>query len=416
MIPGIFAGGVLSTPVSVQLSPPRSVAQNIDLSNRRATSTLGTLIGGAKTVYGRKSGKLYFEAVVDAKVTGPFNQAMLGVLRTDASYLIAGKYGYGCGVFIGGNSGRVWSDGTSQVDLGVPTNGTRYEFAFDLDTKLFWVRKSTGDWNGNSSANPATGIGGFGMGDLASYDLTPGLTSEVIGQQVTFNFEASDFAGSPPAGFSAWPVDSTGDNEGLGMTTFGSLRRQNMALSGGDLTATRIGFPAIARSPDYRSEGKFYWEVAANTLNGGSDSAGIANFDATATGVNAAGTLAAVVYRSGNVWTQGSSKGGIGSIANGDRIDIAVDMDARLIWFRRNGGIWNGSSAADPASGTGGFAFDEDVVSPAVTLGNSGSDGSSWTANFGASPFSGAVPVGFTAGWARRRAAMVQYLWTGVVI
>ena len=40
---------------------------------------------------------------------------------------------------------------------------------------------------------------------------------------------------------------------------------------------------------------------------------------------------------------------------SGNTLCCAVDLDARLIWFRTNGGNWNNSGTADPATGAGGI-------------------------------------------------------------
>ncbi|MFD1343070.1 putative Ig domain-containing protein [Litorisediminicola beolgyonensis] len=57
------------------------------------------------------------------------------------------------------------------------------------------------------------------------------------------------------------------------------------------------------------------------------------------------------------IWTGGSRGTGSGNlIGDGDRVQIAVDADAGLMWMRRNDtGLWNADGAADPASGTGGL-------------------------------------------------------------
>ena len=38
-------------------------------------------------------------------------------------------------------------------------------------------------------------------------------------------------------------------------------------------------------------------------------------------------------------------------------ISIAVDADRKMVWFRVNGGDWNGSSTNDPARNLGGKSF-----------------------------------------------------------
>lgn len=416
MLLGMFSPRAGAAQMGVQLFPPTALSQALTMGNRRATAT-ETRIGGAKTIYGRRAGKMYFEAVLNNKIVSPQNMALIGVQRTDSSYEMSATYAYACGIYVAGTAGSIWSNGTSFASLGNPENGTVYHFAYDLDLKLFWVRVAGGSWNANPTANPATGSGGLSMSDLAPYDVTPVVTSDFIGEQVTFNFSASDLTSPPPAGFIPWPTDTTGDNSGLGFTSLNSLRRAGMTLSGGDLVATRNLAPAIARSPDYRSEGRFYMEFTATLLNANGDSCGVAAFQATTANLVSNGSNSAIVYRSGNIWSDSAQRGAIGVIANGDRVDVAVDMDARLIWFRKNGGDWNGVLGNDPAAGVGGIAFAYDVISPAVSLGGTGgANGSSWSANFGSTPFAGTAPEGFIPGWARRRAPIVQYLWTGAVL
>lgn len=415
---GFWSAGAASVaPGNVALDPASAELQTLSLFNRRATANAGG-IGGAKTIYGRKAGKLYFEAVADARFNSLDSMETIGILRTDAGYLIAGLYKNICGVVISGGtgSGAIFSNGENVVTLAAPVDGIRYDFAADFSANLFWVRANGGSWNANGSADPATGVGGISMGDIGTYDVTPGLTSDFTGQQVTFNFSATDFIGAPPSGYSPWPTDTIGNNEGLGFTTLNSLRRANMALSSGDLVATRTGTPGLARSPDYFGAGRFYIEYTAVSVNGSGDSCGVASFDATPTNLVTDGTRCAVAYRSGSIWSDSGNRGSIGGISDGDRVDVAVDLDLRRIWFRRNGGSWNGDSSADPASGVGGIAYSYDFIGPAVSLGGSGSNGSSWSANLGASAMSGTVPLGFVAGWPRSREPDVQYLWTGAVL
>lgn len=49
------------------------------------------------------------------------------------------------------------------------------------------------------------------------------------------------------------------------------------------------------------------------------------------------------VYNTGMEWSEGCV------------IDMVVDKPSNLVWFRVNGGIWNGSNTADPATATGGY-------------------------------------------------------------
>lgn len=66
------------------------------------------------------------------------------------------------------------------------------------------------------------------------------------------------------------------------------------------------------------------------------------------------------------------------------------------IWFRLNGGVWNGSSSANPTTGVGGIPLNvTGTLSYATYTGSAGT----MTFNFGQNTFSYAVPDGFTAGW-----------------
>ena len=57
----------------------------------------------------------------------------------------------------------------------------------------------------------------------------------------------------------------------------------------------------------------------------------------------------------------------------GDYIDVAVDMVAKKFWVRVNGGNWNNNGSANPATNTGGYTIDQNIIDngpvyPAITL------------------------------------------------
>jgi hypothetical protein len=56
-----------------------------------------------------------------------------------------------------------------------------------------------------------------------------------------------------------------------------------------------------------------------------------------------------------------SSTGGlldeIDGYAAADDIDASTDTDGHYVWFRKNGGDWNGDGANDPETGVGGYAL-----------------------------------------------------------
>jgi hypothetical protein len=81
----------------------------------------------------------------------------------------------------------------------------------------------------------------------------------------------------------------------------------------------------------------------------------------------------------------------------GDVIGIAVDLNARLIWFRRNGGNWYVDAAANPTTGTNGVTIAGVLAyAPVVTFGGSGTVANdAFTANFGQSAYTTPAPSGF---------------------
>ena len=87
--------------------------------------------------------------------------------------------------------------------------------------------------------------------------------------------------------------------------------------------------------------------------------------------------------------------------SSGDVICIAADLDNRKTWFRIGAsGSWNGSGGGDPATNSGGLSMPSGTMVPFCGFGGvPGGAGNVVTANFGATAFVGAVPVGFTAGW-----------------
>ena len=83
---------------------------------------------------------------------------------------------------------------------------------------------------------------------------------------------------------------------------------------------------------------------------------GIANHSANietwlgSTGINSVG-----FWDDGKVYIDGSSTSGYPTFGyNGAVVDVAVDRDNNLIWMRVDGGLWNNSSSANPATATGG--------------------------------------------------------------
>jgi hypothetical protein len=70
-------------------------------------------------------------------------------------------------------------------------------------------------------------------------------------------------------------------------------------------------------------------------------------------------------------------------------VELAVDIPNKLLWLRKNGGNWNNSGAANPATGAGGLSISSLVgttINPAFSLQGTGE---SWTINKSLTPPSG---------------------------
>jgi len=175
-------------------------------------------------------------------------------------------------------------------------------------------------------------------------------------------------------------------------------------LSGGNLTATTSGVMASVRSIGSQSSGKFYFETTwtGATFNLATNAGpSVANSSATPGSSGFAGDTGSVgpVLNNGAIWNNNANSGiNIGAVSAGNVICCAVDLDAKLIWFRLNNGNWNGSGTANPATGTGGVSISW-LSSAAFVRASTQSASTTCTANFGASTFAFSVPSGFTSGW-----------------
>lgn len=82
--------------------------------------------------------------------------------------------------------------------------------------------------------------------------------------------------------------------------------------------------------------------------------------------------------------------------ASGNIVSMAVDLNAKRVWFRVNGGAWNAGGSADPYTGVGGYDISA-YTGTVHYLIVSGDNGVANTVNFGASAFAYTPPTGFQA-------------------
>jgi hypothetical protein len=194
----------------------------------------------------------------------------------------------------------------------------------------------------------------------------------------------------------------------------------NLTLTGGNLIATSSSAGTNqVRAAHCQYLGKFYWECTFNTVAGTNSGPALysaLSLSSIATGFAVgAATGTCGFTKGGVVYLDGSATGtDVGALVNGSLACIAVDLTARLAWFRIGAaGLWNNSASGDPATGTVGISIlslgNGIPVYPAVCLAGLNEQA---TAKFGDTAFTGTVPSGFTAGWTTAAAVVTNDLVT----
>lgn len=177
-----------------------------------------------------------------------------------------------------------------------------------------------------------------------------------------------------------------------------SDKSAGMTLSNGNLTATGgIGGNGVRAVHCLRS-GKYYWEYTATTWTG-SSACGLNTGSATVTTPSAVTVIS--LNANGSLNVNNGISIAFGVRANGDVVCFAVDFDNQLVWVRVGAaGNWNNSASFNPATGVGGVSYLATPISVQTLYpwAYSSGSGNAFTANFGDSAFTGAVPAGFTSG------------------
>lgn len=186
-----------------------------------------------------------------------------------------------------------------------------------------------------------------------------------------------------------------------------------VTLSGGNLVGTNTGTTsadqgAKVASASGKTSGKYYFEVtftSALSAQASNLGFGVGTTASTYTGMGNNATTGTVDYIGGSIYSNGSSAvASGGGWATGQTLGIAVDLDNRKFWSHLASppGNWNvsGSGTANPATNVGGVTIPSGTMVPFIIFGGSGGVANNiLTANFGATPFIGTVPSGFTSGW-----------------
>ena len=426
---------------SVPATWDAATVSNVTLSNGNLTVT-NNLSGssvdqGARVAaaFGKTSGKWYFEIKF---VTNAGSQNCGPGIGTTASTYT----GMGNNATVGSkvnltDAGRLWTNGgaASGITIGSGGTGNTVGIAVDLDNRLIWFRYSDvnpNNWNAGGTASPATGVGGVAIpaGTMVPFCTFGGSIFDGAGNVCTANFGVTAFVSAVPSGFTAGWVNTVATfvptpgtnyilrvNGDVMVYQFGTLNIGssaavssvnstldpasvvNVTVSNGNLTGayTGAGSNGIVRGTGFKSAGKYYFESTIGQHSGSSgDGVGLLLSTGTAIDVSAQNAnVVDVILNTGNIWANGTNPKTIGTIVTGNVVGVAVDLDNHKIWFRNNGGNWNGAAigSENPATNTGGVTFPSGSYSPNFFW--NWANGDSQTANFGATSFNAAAPSGF---------------------
>jgi hypothetical protein len=181
----------------------------------------------------------------------------------------------------------------------------------------------------------------------------------------------------------------------------------NITLSGGNLIAAfnGTGNGEWVRSTTSHGTGKFYAEFTFTTYGANPDNAwgGACNASRSLSGGGVNNDANAVIYAmrdaAGGIYINGSV-GTIGGLAiQGDNLAVAIDFTNQSIWYSLNGGSWNFSGTADPATNTGGVSLSTLAAGPYYFAIGGRTDPFVCVVNFGATAYAGLGPPAGFSNW-----------------
>lgn len=412
--------------VPVTLDGPIVGSLAMSGGNLTATHTANDTVSGVRSLMIHNSGKYYFEVTITQSV-GAYTAVGIGVPGFDYT-------GMSPGVYAGGGGPIGVNGSSSSYSLSAFTNGDVIGVAVDLNARLAWFRQNNGNWNGNSIANPSTGVNGVTVPAGSMAPLVRFATNSVAGDNLTANFGQAALFAARPTGYGLWmktiasvaaPVVTDSDTitgssigqiisspmsnddviksplmtGGVLFATFDGVAT-NVALSNGGLTATRTATTTSgAKSAAFKTTGKYYFEITVGATHGTNDGQGIITSIGSYDDIAGGGFNGTATNFNGAIYSNNTDSGKtIGAVVSGDNVGIAIDLNARRGWFCRNGGNWNGDPTANPAAGTGGVILEAGAsFAPMVVFfgGSSAVINDTMTANFGKLNFVYAQPAGF---------------------
>jgi len=200
--PSGFTSGVPHTPFTPSFTTWNPADRSsIQLSGNNLVAT--EITGGAwvRAVDRQVSGKFYWEVQL----------AQIGLNNPIIGFCLGGVTPTSTGVGLAAvfcNTGIIWVNSVnSGSTLGARAVNDIISVAVDLGAQLVWFRVApSGNWNGSSTANPATGAGGISVasvarGGLPTYPLA--LFGASGAAAIIADFGDSAFSGTVPSGFTS---------------------------------------------------------------------------------------------------------------------------------------------------------------------------------------------------------------------
>ncbi|GGG31089.1 hypothetical protein GCM10010964_18790 [Caldovatus sediminis] len=182
----------------------------VTLSNGNLTATASGA-GGVRGQGTNRSGKWYWEitlptwANANTRVGACTAAATVGSFGASTPPAFAVTVRRDGGIYLGSAS--------TGLSLGARANGDVIGIALDLDAGKVWFRAgASGNWNGSTAHNPATGQGGVSLASLGyggGANWYPMAGFGAANDQAVANFGASALVGAVPGGFTAgWTTDT----------------------------------------------------------------------------------------------------------------------------------------------------------------------------------------------------------------
>ena len=147
--------------------------------NRTASATHGNYLNAAISIFSEaRRGKVGWEVSIDNSgfVEKGFDTVMLALnCRASKFYQMGNSFGDNSDAYLSikPNGDLQYNGGTVQGNIGPLRTGSTVTICVDMTgaTKLAWIRRNSGAWNGNGSADPATGVGGIDVTAVYSVDV-----------------------------------------------------------------------------------------------------------------------------------------------------------------------------------------------------------------------------------------------------